>query len=79
MSKGSDQTAPMAQADLSLCWSYIPHCWKSHALAQLLQPTNKRLPAETDVKLIRKKVHDDDARVLNLVNISRHFFCFFLR
>ena len=22
-----------AQADLSLCWSHIPHCWKSHALA----------------------------------------------
>ena len=25
-----------AQADLRLCWSHIPHCWKSHALAQLL-------------------------------------------
>ena len=23
-----------SQADLRLCWSYIPHCWKSHALAQ---------------------------------------------
>ena len=23
-----------AQADLRLCWSHIPHCWKSHALAQ---------------------------------------------
>ena len=22
-----------AQADLRLCWSHIPHCWKSHALA----------------------------------------------
>ena len=22
-----------AQADLSLCWSHIPHCLKSHALA----------------------------------------------
>ena len=22
------------QADLRLCWSHIPHCWKSHALAQ---------------------------------------------
>ena len=25
-----------AQAGLSLCWSHIPHCWKSHAMAQLL-------------------------------------------
>ena len=25
-----------AQAGLSLCWSHIPHCWKSHALAQLV-------------------------------------------
>ena len=22
-----------AQADLSLCWSHIPHCWKSHVVA----------------------------------------------
>ena len=26
-----------AQANLSLCWSHIPHCWKSHALAQILK------------------------------------------
>ena len=25
-----------AQADLRLCWSHIPHCWKSHALAQII-------------------------------------------
>ena len=24
-----------AQADLRLCLSHIPHCWKSHALAKL--------------------------------------------
>ena len=24
-----------AQADLRLCWSHIPNCWKSHVLAQL--------------------------------------------
>ena len=35
-SKGSDQTAPYAQADLMLCWSHIPHCWKSHALAKVI-------------------------------------------
>ena len=26
---------PYAQAGLSLCWSHIPHCWKSHAIAHL--------------------------------------------
>ena len=25
------------QAGLSLCWSHIPHCWKSHVTAQLFQ------------------------------------------
>ena len=25
-----------AQADLRLCWSHIPYCWKSHAAAQFL-------------------------------------------
>ena len=25
-----------AQADLRLCWSRIPHCWKSHALAHIV-------------------------------------------
>ena len=28
-----------AQADLRLCWSHIPHCWKSHVAAQLYGPT----------------------------------------
>ena len=26
-----------AQADLRLCWSHIPHCWKSHVAAQVLK------------------------------------------
>ena len=26
-----------AQAGLRHCWSHIPHCWKSHALAQIFQ------------------------------------------
>ena len=35
-SKDSDQTdCTYVQADLWLCWSHIPHCWKSHALAHL--------------------------------------------
>ena len=33
------------QTDLRVCWSHIPHCWKSHALAQyyavLVQLDNK--------------------------------------
>ena len=33
-SQGSDQTA-CAQADLRLCWSHIPHYWKSHALSRI--------------------------------------------
>ena len=33
--KGSDQTAGM-QADLKFCWSHVPYCSKSHALAQFL-------------------------------------------
>ena len=24
------------QADLRLCWSHIPHCWKPHALAHII-------------------------------------------
>ena len=28
-----------ALADLRLCWSHIPHCWKSHALAQIISET----------------------------------------
>ena len=27
-----------AQAGLRLCWSHIPDCWKSHALAHVLEP-----------------------------------------
>ena len=29
-----------AQAGLSLCWSHIPYCWKSHVLAQLCLSQN---------------------------------------
>ena len=25
-----------AQAGLSLCWSHIPHCWKSHVMAHMM-------------------------------------------
>ena len=33
-----------AQADLGLCWSHIPHCWKSHDQAHsLIKRNNKRV------------------------------------
>ena len=35
-----------AQAGLSLCWSHISHCWKSHVVAQLwwIQSVNITTP-----------------------------------
>ena len=36
ISKGSDQSGLVnAQADLSVCLSHIPHCWKSHVAAHM--------------------------------------------
>ena len=32
-----------AQANLRLCWSHIPYCWKSHALAHIIQAAKKVL------------------------------------
>ena len=32
--RGSDRG--YAQVDLRLCWSHLPHCWKSHFIAQRL-------------------------------------------
>ena len=34
-----------AQADLRLCWSriHVPHCWKSHAAAQIIEPIGATL------------------------------------
>ena len=29
------------QAGLSLCWSHIPHCWKSHAAAHIIAQESK--------------------------------------
>ena len=36
-----------AQADLSLCWSHIPHCWKSHALAHIICNSELNSPANS--------------------------------
>ena len=35
-----------AQADLSICWSQIPHCWKSHVAAQIVF----HIVADTDLR-----------------------------
>ena len=32
------------QADLRLCWSHIPHGWKSHALAQIVKTDLYQIP-----------------------------------
>ena len=42
-----------AQAGLSLCWSHIPHCWKSHVAAQL---TVTSIAAVTPTVINFKKV-----------------------
>ena len=47
-SKGSDQ---YAQAGLSLCWSHIPHCWKSHATAQMMSVPKHSWNAQADLDL----------------------------
>ena len=36
ISNGSDLTARMRRLICSFCWSPIPHCWKSHALAYFI-------------------------------------------
>ena len=32
-----------AQADLRLCWSHIPQCWKSHVTAQIVFKEKKEI------------------------------------
>ena len=34
-----------AQADMRLCWSHIPHCWKSHVAAQMWRDFSSMLLA----------------------------------
>ena len=36
-----DPHCAYAHADRRLCWSHIPHCWKSNALALLFLQRNK--------------------------------------
>ena len=42
-----------AQADLSLCWSHILHCWKSHALAHI----HFQFSAKTNIRNMKKMIH----------------------
>ena len=34
----------VAQAGLSICWSHIPHCWKSHVAAHMYLKYFRHLP-----------------------------------
>ena len=62
------------QADLSLCWSHIPHFWKSHVTAhmefnhsrcQVMRVTSSRTPLQTQYML-----HE---QVLEAVSSARYF------
>ena len=44
-----------AQADLRLCWSHIPYCWKSHELAHLHSYHGKYFGAEIPYDYIFKQ------------------------
>ena len=60
-SKGSDQTARQhtyyhAQADRSLCWSQISHCWKSHVAAPMCSVILCCCLYETKQDLINEQV-----------------------
>ena len=45
-----------AQADLRLCWSHIPHCWKSHVAAQLCVITSCWKDSRTAWRLYSKSI-----------------------
>ena len=36
------------QADLRLCWSHIPHCWKSHVAAHIVQVQHNKQDVHLD-------------------------------
>ena len=40
------------QAGLNLCWSHIPHCWKSHVVAQLWCLAKKKATSWEKVLLL---------------------------
>ena len=40
-----------------LCWSHIPHCWKSHALAHLLWPSPSFIVEVTSVRTYSGKTN----------------------
>ena len=62
-SKGSRSDCTYEQADLRLCWSHIPHCWKSHALAHIEIPH----VAGLDNILFRKRLTKSLIRLHRLV------------
>ena len=58
-----------AQADLSLCWSHIPHCWKSHVAAQILNKMGILIRPSKKLPVLRVT-----GPYLNLLMKSRNFF-----
>ena len=46
-----------AQAGLSLYWSHIPHCWKSHAMAQMVL-----IPSKTSARHVGSNEPNHHAR-----------------
>ena len=62
-----------AQAGLSLCWSRIPHCWKSHVRAQLCSSVIKiydnyadRFVGQCTNKLLNNEGADDLTRAITV-------------
>ena len=57
-----------AQADLRLCWSHIPYCWKSHVTAQILVrlPLNEQadLGLHNNVNLIKFILAEPESRAV---------------
>ena len=70
-----------AQADLRLCWSHIPHCWKSHVAAQIMKH-------RTTICYLRKRyalavncwviIHclEVSCKVDQITNMQREWFIF---
>ena len=52
---------------MRLCWSHIPHCWKSHALALF----SKRSSEGAHLKRLERKMEKNDRESLVFITVSR--------
>ena len=62
-----------AQADLSLCWSHIPHCWKSHALAHIDGDSARQI-----IKITCEITQRSQIRLCICMTRSQPLFCIHL-